>query len=71
MSISTSDQNMTSFSFPGPPPYLLVANLVDVRQIHPDGSGDRSLVEEPRGAIIALDYDPVLKKVRRKHPVFL
>ncbi|XP_074529760.1 pro-epidermal growth factor [Halichoeres trimaculatus] len=46
----------------GPPPYLLVANLVDVRQIHPDGSGDHSLVEEPRGTIIALDYDPVLKK---------
>ncbi|CAJ1059042.1 pro-epidermal growth factor [Xyrichtys novacula] len=47
----------------GPPPYLLVANLVDVRQIHPDGSGDRSLVEEPRGTIIALDYDPVQNKV--------
>ncbi|XP_037635248.1 pro-epidermal growth factor [Sebastes umbrosus] len=43
----------------GPPPYLLVANLVDVRQINPDGTGDKTLVEEPRGAIIALDYDPV------------
>ncbi|XP_034545945.1 pro-epidermal growth factor [Notolabrus celidotus] len=46
-----------------PPPYLLIANLVDVRQIHPDGSGDHSLVEEPRGTIIALDYDPVQNKV--------
>ncbi|KAM9356664.1 pro-epidermal growth factor [Symphorus nematophorus] len=47
----------------GPPPYLLVANLVDVRQINPDGTGDRTLVEEPRGTIIALDYDPVQNKV--------
>uniref|UniRef100_A0A671YI11 Epidermal growth factor n=1 Tax=Sparus aurata TaxID=8175 RepID=A0A671YI11_SPAAU len=43
----------------GPPPYLLVANLVDVRRINPDGSEDQILVEEPRGKIIALDYDPV------------
>ncbi|XP_040031124.2 pro-epidermal growth factor isoform X1 [Gasterosteus aculeatus] len=47
----------------GPPPYLLVANLVDVRQIHPGGAGDGTLVEDPRGAIIALDYDPVQKSV--------
>ncbi|KAF3838736.1 hypothetical protein F7725_010504, partial [Dissostichus mawsoni] len=43
----------------GPPPYLLVANFDNVRQIDPDGSGDQTVVEEPRGAIIALDYDPV------------
>ncbi|XP_045885734.1 pro-epidermal growth factor isoform X1 [Micropterus dolomieu] len=48
---------------PGPPPYLLVANLVDVRQINPDGTGDQTLVEEPRGTIIALDYDPVWNNV--------
>ncbi|KAL6117260.1 egf [Pungitius sinensis] len=47
----------------GPPPYLLVANLVDVRQIHPEGTGDGTLVEDPRGAFIALDYDPVQKNV--------
>ncbi|XP_031722719.1 pro-epidermal growth factor [Anarrhichthys ocellatus] len=47
----------------GPPPYLLVANLVDVRQINPEGPGDQTLVEDPRGAIIALDYDPVQKNV--------
>uniref|UniRef100_A0A3Q3FLQ0 Epidermal growth factor n=1 Tax=Labrus bergylta TaxID=56723 RepID=A0A3Q3FLQ0_9LABR len=47
----------------GPPPYLLVANLVDVRQIHPDGSGDRTLVQDPRGTIIALDYDPIQNHV--------
>ncbi|KAM3612867.1 uncharacterized protein V6R79_015905 [Siganus canaliculatus] len=43
----------------GPPPYLLVANLVDIRQINPYGTEDQILVEEPRGTIIALDYDPV------------
>uniref|UniRef100_A0A3Q1I1W3 Epidermal growth factor n=1 Tax=Acanthochromis polyacanthus TaxID=80966 RepID=A0A3Q1I1W3_9TELE len=47
----------------GPPPYLLVANLVDVRRINPDGTGDQTLVEEPRGTILALDYDPVLNSV--------
>ncbi|XP_071313320.1 pro-epidermal growth factor [Trachinotus anak] len=47
----------------GPPPYLLVANLVDVRRISPDGTGDQTLVEEPKGTIIALDYDPVQNNV--------
>uniref|UniRef100_A0A3Q1BPG7 EGF-like domain-containing protein n=1 Tax=Amphiprion ocellaris TaxID=80972 RepID=A0A3Q1BPG7_AMPOC len=47
----------------GPPPYLLVANLVDVRRINPDGTGDQTLVEEPKGTILALDYDPVLNSV--------
>ncbi|XP_058506572.1 pro-epidermal growth factor [Solea solea] len=47
----------------GPPPYLLVANLVSVRRINPDGTGDQILVDEPRGAIAALDYDPVQNKV--------
>ncbi|KAK5896718.1 hypothetical protein CesoFtcFv8_009848 [Champsocephalus esox] len=47
----------------GPPLYLLVANFDNVRQIDPDGSGDQTVVEEPRGAIIALDYDPVQQNV--------
>eukprot|EP00064_Thunnus_orientalis_P002336 superscaffoldBa00000165_g2343 len=47
----------------GPPPYLLIANLVDVQRINPDGTGDQTLVEEPRGTIIALDYDPVQNNV--------
>ncbi|XP_056295640.1 pro-epidermal growth factor isoform X2 [Pseudoliparis swirei] len=47
----------------GPPPYLLVANLVDVREVHPEGTRDQTLVEDPRGTIIALDYDPVQKIV--------
>ncbi|KAK2848860.1 hypothetical protein Q5P01_008694 [Channa striata] len=43
----------------GPPPYLLVANLVDVQRINPDGTGNQTVVEDPRATIIALDYDPV------------
>lgn len=53
--------------FSGPPAFLLVANLVNVHQINPDGTGDQTLVEEPRGIIIALDYDPVQQNVRRIH----
>uniref|UniRef100_A0A3P8PEI8 EGF-like domain-containing protein n=1 Tax=Astatotilapia calliptera TaxID=8154 RepID=A0A3P8PEI8_ASTCA len=47
----------------GPPSYLLVANLVDVRRINPDGTVDQILAEEPRGIIVALDYDPVQNNV--------
>ncbi|XP_005467322.3 pro-epidermal growth factor [Oreochromis niloticus] len=47
----------------GPPSYLLVANLVDVRRINPDGTVDQILAEEPRGIILALDYDPVQNNV--------
>lgn len=50
---------------PGPPAFLLVANLVEVRQIHPDGGDDQTLVKEPTGTILALDYDPVQKHVRK------
>lgn len=50
----------------GPPSYLLVANLVDVRRINPDGTVDQILAEEPRGIIVALDYDPVQNNVRWK-----
>ena len=48
----------------GPPPYLVVANLVDVRRINPDGTEDQTLVKEPRGTILALDYDPVQNYVK-------
>uniref|UniRef100_A0A4W5JGK8 Epidermal growth factor n=1 Tax=Hucho hucho TaxID=62062 RepID=A0A4W5JGK8_9TELE len=47
----------------GPPPYLLFANIVNIRRVNLDGTGDQSLVEEPRGTVIALDYDPVQNKV--------
>ncbi|XP_034036848.1 pro-epidermal growth factor [Thalassophryne amazonica] len=47
----------------GQEPYLLVADLVDVRRVNPDGTKDQILVEEPRGAFIALDYDLVQNHV--------
>ncbi|XP_029958792.1 pro-epidermal growth factor [Salarias fasciatus] len=47
----------------GPPPFLLVANLVDVRRMSADGSEEETLVEEPRGTILALDYDPIQNNV--------
>ncbi|XP_051944898.1 pro-epidermal growth factor [Xyrauchen texanus] len=47
----------------GPPPYLLFANVVDIRKINTDGTKNRRLLEEPRGTIIAVDYDPVENKV--------
>lgn len=61
---------MNSRSPPGPPPSLLVANLVDVRVISADGGGDQTLVREPRGSILAVDYDPLQKQVKT-HPLLL
>ncbi|KAJ8367595.1 hypothetical protein AAFF_G00314450 [Aldrovandia affinis] len=47
----------------GPAPYLLLANIIDIRRINLDGTGDQSLLEETGGAVRALDYDPVQAKV--------
>ncbi|TRY97406.1 hypothetical protein DNTS_021883 [Danionella cerebrum] len=47
----------------GPPAYLLFANTVDIREINADGTWSRKLLEDPRGDIIALDYDPVNKRI--------
>ncbi len=44
--------------------YLLFANIVDIRQINADGKKSETLLQEPRGSIIALDYDPVQKQVK-------
>lgn len=57
---------MKYFYSSGPPPYLLLASLVGLIRVNPDGTGVHTLVEEPRGTIIALDYDPVENTVRRK-----
>ncbi|XP_035983444.1 pro-epidermal growth factor isoform X3 [Fundulus heteroclitus] len=43
----------------GPPAFLIVANLMDVRRMDPDGTEEQTLVKEPRGTILAVDYDPV------------
>ncbi|XP_036069941.1 pro-epidermal growth factor [Oryzias melastigma] len=63
-------ESLNSRSPPGPPPSLLVANLVDVRVISADGGGDQTLVREPRGSILAVDYDPLQKQVKT-HPLLL
>ncbi|XP_043983171.1 pro-epidermal growth factor isoform X3 [Gambusia affinis] len=47
----------------GPPAFLIVANLMDVRRINPDGTEEQTLVKEPRGTILALDFDPVHHRV--------
>ncbi|KAL2089199.1 hypothetical protein ACEWY4_016098 [Coilia grayii] len=47
----------------GPSPYLLFANLVDIQRVNTDGTKSGRVLEEPRGTIIALDYDPVESKV--------
>lgn len=44
--------------------YLLFANVVDIRTITTNGKRSRKLLEEPRGSIIAVDYDPVQKRVK-------
>ncbi|CAN9514614.1 unnamed protein product [Ophioblennius macclurei] len=56
-------QDGKACSATGPPPFLLVANLVEVRRMSTDGSEDEALVEEPRGTILAVDYDPVHNNV--------
>ncbi|KAA0709466.1 Pro-epidermal growth factor [Triplophysa tibetana] len=47
----------------GPPPYLLFANVVDIRKMNIDGTQSKKLLEEARGTILAVDYDPVENKV--------
>ncbi|XP_054886331.1 pro-epidermal growth factor-like [Poeciliopsis prolifica] len=47
----------------GPPAFLIVANVMDVRRMNPDGTEEQTLVKEPRGTILALDFDPVQHRV--------
>ncbi|XP_014862048.1 PREDICTED: pro-epidermal growth factor isoform X1 [Poecilia mexicana] len=47
----------------GPPAFLIVANLMDVRRMNPDGTEEQTLVKEPRGTILALDFDPIYHRV--------
>nr|XP_055034923.1 pro-epidermal growth factor [Misgurnus anguillicaudatus] len=47
----------------GPPPYLLFANVMDIIMMNVDGTKSKKVLEEPRGTIIAVDYDPVQKQV--------
>lgn len=36
---------------------------MDIRMMNVDGTKSKKLLEEPRGTIIAVDYDPVQKQV--------
>ncbi|XP_060740688.1 pro-epidermal growth factor [Tachysurus vachellii] len=47
----------------GPPAQLLFANMVDVRSVNVDGSKSRSLMNESKRSIMAVDYDPVQNRV--------
>ncbi|KAL7886291.1 hypothetical protein AOLI_G00065860 [Acnodon oligacanthus] len=46
-----------------PPAFLLFANEVDIRRVNMDGSGSRTLLEDPEGSLRAVDYDPVQSMV--------
>ncbi|KAI4872410.1 hypothetical protein NFI96_033211 [Prochilodus magdalenae] len=46
-------------SLSGPPAFLVFANEVDIRRVSMDGSGSRTLLEDPGGSFRAVDYDPV------------
>ncbi|KAK3564778.1 hypothetical protein QTP86_026407 [Hemibagrus guttatus] len=43
----------------GPPALMLFGNMVDVRSVNVDGSDSRSLMNESKRSIMAVDYDPV------------
>ncbi|XP_058252369.1 pro-epidermal growth factor isoform X1 [Hemibagrus wyckioides] len=47
----------------GPPALMLFANMVDVRSVNVDGSDSRSLMNESKRSIMAVDYDPVQNRV--------
>ena len=52
-------------SLSGPPAFLVFANEVDIRRVSMDGSGSRTLLEDPGGSLRAVDYDPVQSVVMR------